>query len=128
MNKQEQIRRAYEAFARWFYSWKLILGTTGISLMLLAPSIYFVWLRSYSIPLGFTAALLHMSLSTWLWRDYMYGEADFDSDDSYAPSGLTKSMYMLGSFIVLLLASLAVAIIDVEQGCLSLLQKELGVC
>lgn len=96
--------------------------------MLLGPSIYLIWLRSYSIPLGFAAALLHFSLSTWLWRDYAYGEADFDSGDSYAPSGLTKSMYLLGSFVVLLLASLAVAIIDVEQGCPSALQNGLGVC
>lgn len=116
------------AFARAFYSWKAILFTTGTGSVLLVASIYVVGIRSYSIPIGFAAALPHFVLSGWLWRDYMYNDADFDSDDSYAPAGLTKSMYMLGSFIVLLGLWLAVAIVDVEQGCPSSLQKALGVC
>lgn len=67
-------------------------------------------------------------LSGWLWRDYVYGGADFDSEHTYAPSGMAKSFYMLVSFIALLGLSLTVTIIDIEQGCLSSLQQELGVC
>lgn len=72
-------------------------------------------LRGYASFLGFAAALLHFVLSGWLWRDYMYNDADFDSEDSYAPSGLAKSMFMLASFIVLLAGSVLVSILIVEQ-------------
>ena len=115
-------------FARSFYSWKLILLTTGVSALMLVVSIFAVGLRSLALPVGFMASLLHFVLSTWLWRDYVYGGADFESEYSYAPSGLAKSFYMLGSFIALLALSLAVTIVDIEQGCPSSLQHELGVC
>lgn len=95
---------------------------------MLIVSIFAVGLRSYALPVGFAATLLHFLLSGWLWRDYTYGGADFDSEYTYAPSGLAKCFYLLGSFIVLLAISLAVTIIDIEQGCLSSLQDELGVC
>lgn len=77
---------------------------------------------------GCIPAFLHFVLSGWLWRDYVYGGADFDSEHTYAPSGMAKSFYMLVSFIALLGLSLTVTIIDIEQGCLSSLQQELGVC
>lgn len=95
---------------------------------MLVASIFAVWLRPFALPVGFMASLLHFVLSVWLLRDYMYGGADFDSEYSYAPSGLAKSFFMLGSFIVLLALSLIVSIISIEQGCLSSLQNELGVC
>lgn len=44
----------------------------------------------------------------------MYGNADFDSEDSYAPSGISKSYFMLGSFVLLLLTCLAFTIISIE--------------
>ncbi|WP_417234381.1 hypothetical protein [Arthrobacter sp.] len=80
------------AFARAFYSWKAILFTTSVGLAFLIATIYEVGIRSYSIPIGFAVAILHFVLSGWLWRDYVYGDADFDSNDSYAPAGLTTSM------------------------------------
>jgi hypothetical protein len=115
-------------FARAVYSWKTIWLTTAINALALIASIYAVELRSYSLPIGFTSALLHFVLSGWLWREYVYNGVDFEADYSYAPSGLAKSVYMLVSFIALLGLSLTVTIIDIEQGCLSSLQHELGVC
>lgn len=115
-------------FARVVYSWKTILLTAAISAMALIASIFAVGLRSYALPVGFMAAILHFVLSGWLWRDYLYGGADFESEHTYAPSGLAKSWCMLASFLGLLALSLTVTIIDIEQGCPSPLQDALGVC
>lgn len=84
--------------------------------MLLIASIFAVGLRPFALPVGFMASLLHFVLSGWLWRDYMYGGADFDSEDAYAPNGLAKSFYMIASFIALLALSITVTIIGIEQG------------
>ena len=115
-------------FVRAFFSWKTILLTTGISVVMLASSILSVGLRSYALPVGFAAALLHFMLSTWLWRDFVYGGADFDSEYSYAPSGVPKSWYMLVSFIFLLALTLGIAILDVEQGCRSSFMNAMDLC
>lgn len=44
----------------------------------------------------------------------MYSGVDYDSDDAYIPSGMSKSYYMLASFLVLFALSLAVTIIQRE--------------
>ena len=53
-------------------------------------------------------------LGGWLIRESMYGTENFSSEDSYAPSGTAKGFAMLGVFILLLLMSLAVTIIQLE--------------
>lgn len=104
------MRRIWQAV----YSWKLIVSTTLVSMTLLLLSIALSELKLVALILGWIAAFAHFGFSIWLWRDYMYGNADFDSEDSYAPSGISKSYFMLGSFALLLLTCLAVTIISIE--------------
>lgn len=101
-------------FSRIFFSWKLIISSTIVVAVFVLCSVAFTGLRPFALFFGFTLGIIHMMVSVGLWRAYVYSGVDYDSDDAYIPSGMSKSYYMLASFIVLWTVSLALTIIQQE--------------
>lgn len=101
-------------FSRIFFSWKLIVSSTVVVAALVLCSVAFTGLRPFALFFGFALGIIHLMISAGLWRAYMYSGVDYDSDDAYIPSGMSKSYYMLASFLVLFALSLAVTIIQRE--------------
>jgi hypothetical protein len=105
-----------KTLVRRLTSWQALLGTAGPVLALLCLSVWVVELRPISIVAAFALAFAHFIGSGFLWRMYVDGGADYDSEDAWVPGGLSKSMFMLAGFIVFLGAGLAVEIADIEAG------------
>ncbi|GER23983.1 hypothetical protein NCCP1664_24780 [Zafaria cholistanensis] len=107
-------------------SWQSLLLSTALTLPALAMSFWIPGLRTAAATASYALAFMHFCGSTWLWRAYTYGNADYDSPNVWVPGGLSKSMFLLAGFIILLGASLAITITDIEQGCPSALTSGLG--
>lgn len=107
-------------FLQRFFSWQVIIYSTLIPLLALLCSLLVIEFRPFALFIGLIVSFVHLISFFWIWREYMYGTENFDSDDSYAPSGMSKGFFMFGSFIVLSLLSLAMIIIQ-KEGSLSVI-------
>ncbi|GAA3666338.1 hypothetical protein GCM10023081_01480 [Arthrobacter ginkgonis] len=117
-----------KTLVRRLTSWHSLVLTAALVLATLTLSVWFTGLRTAAAVASYALAFIHFCGSGWLWRAYTYGNGDYDSPDAWVPGGLSKSMFMLAGFLVLLAASLAITIIDIEQGCPSALTSEPGLC